>query len=144
MNIHTSCTPPTKRPSSSVRATAILAALAVAACAPEPVGGPTIQADSGAAIPAHTGAGGGTGPGATRLDIDYQRFVLDNGLTLLVYSDHSTPTVFVGMWYGVGSKDEPTGKSGFAHLFEHLMFQGTTNRERRVLQAVPRRVAPPA
>ncbi|MBT8086511.1 MAG: insulinase family protein, partial [Gammaproteobacteria bacterium] len=43
--------------------------------------------------------------------------------------DHSTPTVFVGMWYAVGSKDEPPGKTGFAHLFEHLMFQGTANRE---------------
>ncbi|MGB5510620.1 MAG: pitrilysin family protein, partial [Woeseiaceae bacterium] len=42
--------------------------------------------------------------------------------------DHSTPTVFVGMWYAVGSKDEPPGKTGFAHLFEHLMFQGTENR----------------
>ena len=46
-----------------------------------------------------------------------------------MHSDHSTPTVFVGMWYGVGSKDEPPGKTGFAHLFEHLMFQGTENRE---------------
>ena len=54
---------------------------------------------------------------------------LSNGLTVLVHSDHSTPTVFVGMWYGVGSKDEPEGKTGFAHLFEHLMFQGTENRE---------------
>ena len=65
----------------------------------------------------------------TRVDIDYARFLLDNGLTVLVHSDHSTPTVFVGMWYGVGSKDEPAGKTGFAHLFEHLMFQGTANRE---------------
>ncbi len=65
----------------------------------------------------------------TQVDIDYGRFQLDNGLTLLVHSDHSTPTVFVGMWYGVGSKDEPAGKTGFAHLFEHLMFQGTANRE---------------
>ncbi len=66
---------------------------------------------------------------ATKIDIAYERFVLDNGLTVLVHSDHSTPTVFVGMWYGVGSKDEPEGKTGFAHLFEHLMFQGTENRE---------------
>ena len=66
---------------------------------------------------------------ATQLDLAYERFELDNGLTVLVHSDHSTPTVFVGMWYGVGSKDEPEGKSGFAHLFEHLMFQGSENRE---------------
>ena len=66
---------------------------------------------------------------ATQIDLPYERFQLDNGLTVLVQSDHSTPTVFVGMWYGVGSKDEPDGKTGFAHLFEHLMFQGTENRE---------------
>ncbi len=65
----------------------------------------------------------------TLVNIDYERFVLDNGLTVLVHSDHSVPTVFVGMWYGVGSKDEPEGKTGFAHLFEHLMFQGTENRD---------------
>ena len=66
---------------------------------------------------------------ATQVDIPYETFTLDNGLTVLVHSDHSTPTVFVGMWYAVGSKDEPVGKTGFAHLFEHLMFQGTENRE---------------
>ncbi len=66
---------------------------------------------------------------ATQVDIPFERFVLDNGLTVLVHSDHSTPTVFVGMWYGVGSKNEPDGKTGFAHLFEHLMFQGTENRD---------------
>jgi len=66
---------------------------------------------------------------STQVDIPYETFSLDNGLTVLVHSDHSTPTVFVGMWYGVGSKDEPEGKTGFAHLFEHLMFQGTENRD---------------
>ena len=66
---------------------------------------------------------------ATQVDLPYERFQLDNGLTVLVHSDHSTPTVFVGMWYGVGSKNEPEGRTGFAHLFEHLMFQGSENRE---------------
>ncbi len=66
---------------------------------------------------------------SNQVDLDYEMFRLDNGLTVLVHSDHSTPTVFVGMWYGVGSKDEPRGKTGFAHLFEHLMFQGTENRD---------------
>ena len=65
----------------------------------------------------------------TQVNIPYEMFKLDNGLTVIVHSDHSTPTVSVSMWYGVGSKDEPEGKSGFAHLFEHLMFQGTENRE---------------
>ena len=63
-----------------------------------------------------------------RIDIPYEVFTLDNGLTTIVHTDRSVPTVFVGVWYGVGSKDEPAGKSGFAHLFEHLMFQGTSNR----------------
>ncbi|MBT8092350.1 MAG: insulinase family protein, partial [Gammaproteobacteria bacterium] len=66
---------------------------------------------------------------STQVDIPYEQFTLDNGLTVLVHSDHSTPTIFVGMWYAVGSKDEPPGKTGFAHLFEHLMFQGTSSRE---------------
>ncbi len=66
---------------------------------------------------------------ATQVDLPYERFELENGLTVLVHSDHSTPTVFVGMWYGVGSKNEPEGKTGFAHLFEHLMFQGSENRD---------------
>ena len=66
---------------------------------------------------------------ATQVNITYERFQLSNGLTVLVHSDHSTPTVFVGMWYGVGSKNEPEGKTGFAHLFEHLMFQGSENRD---------------
>ena len=66
---------------------------------------------------------------STQVDIPYETFQLDNGLTVLVHSDHSIPTVFVGMWYAVGSKDEPAGKTGFAHLFEHLMFQGTESRE---------------
>ena len=66
---------------------------------------------------------------ATQVNIPYDLFRLENGLTVIVHEDRSTPTVFVGMWYGVGSKDEPEGKTGFAHLFEHLMFQGTENRE---------------
>ena len=66
---------------------------------------------------------------ATQIDLPYERFQLENGLTVLVHSDHSTPTVFVGMWYGVGSKNEPDGRTGFAHLFEHLMFQGSENRD---------------
>jgi zinc protease len=66
---------------------------------------------------------------ATQVDLPYERFELENGLTVLVHSDHSTPTVFVGMWYGVGSKNEPEGRTGFAHLFEHLMFQGSENRD---------------
>ncbi len=59
------------------------------------------------------------------LDIPYHKTVLGNGLTLLVHEDHKTPIVAVNVWYHVGSKDEKLGRTGFAHLFEHLMFNGS-------------------
>lgn len=59
--------------------------------------------------------------------IDFQRFVLNNGLTVLVHEDHSTPMVAVNVLYKVGSRDESIDKTGFAHLFEHLMFGGSEN-----------------
>ena len=58
-------------------------------------------------------------------DIPYQKFVLPNGLTLVVHEDHKAPIVAVNVWYHVGSKNEKPGKTGFAHLFEHLMFNGS-------------------
>jgi len=63
--------------------------------------------------------------GADGLDIPYQKFVLKNGLTLIVHEDKKAPIVSVNVWYHVGSKDEKPGKTGFAHLFEHLMFNGS-------------------
>lgn len=62
-----------------------------------------------------------------RLDIPATRFELPNGLTVIVHEDHSAPLVAVSVWYHVGSKNEPKGKTGFAHLFEHLMFNGSEN-----------------
>ena len=59
--------------------------------------------------------------------IPYQKFVLDNGLTLILHSDDSDPLVHVDMTYHVGSGREELGKSGFAHFFEHMMFQGSEN-----------------
>src|SRR6476619_1519987 len=59
--------------------------------------------------------------------IPHTVFKLANGLTVLVHQDHKAPVVAVSVWYNVGSKDEPKGKTGFAHLFEHLMFNGTEN-----------------
>jgi len=56
-------------------------------------------------------------------DLAYSRFVLPNGLTVVVHEDHKAPVVAVSVWYHVGSSYEPKGKTGFAHLFEHLMFQ---------------------
>ena len=55
-------------------------------------------------------------------DIAYTRFTLPNGLTVIVHEDHKAPVVAVSIWYHIGSADEPKGKTGFAHLFEHLMF----------------------
>ncbi|MEE4337973.1 M16 family metallopeptidase [Erythrobacter sp.] len=59
--------------------------------------------------------------------IPYERFQLENGLTVIVHEDRKAPIVGVAVWYNVGSKDEPEGKTGFAHLFEHLMFNGSEN-----------------
>lgn len=64
---------------------------------------------------------------AAEVDIQYDKFTLDNGLRVIVHEDRKAPIVAVSVWYHVGSKDEPEGKSGFAHLFEHLMFNGTEN-----------------
>jgi len=61
------------------------------------------------------------------IDIPFEKFRLDNGLTVIVHEDRKAPIVAVGVWYHVGSKDEPEGKTGFAHLFEHIMFQGSEN-----------------
>lgn len=67
------------------------------------------------------------GQAAATVNIPYQEFTLPNGLTVIVHEDHKAPIVAVNIWYGVGSKNEPAGRSGFAHLFEHLMFNGSEN-----------------
>ncbi|HUG99417.1 MAG TPA: pitrilysin family protein [Gammaproteobacteria bacterium] len=61
------------------------------------------------------------------VDIPFEEFTLDNGLRVIVHTDRKAPIVAVNLWYFVGSKDEPEGRTGFAHLFEHLMFQGSEN-----------------
>ena len=58
---------------------------------------------------------------------DYTMTTLSNGLQVVFLEDHSTPIVHLSVWYHVGSKDERPGRTGFAHLFEHLMFQGSAN-----------------
>ena len=65
--------------------------------------------------------------GAAAGDIAYEKFVLDNGLTLIVHEDRKAPIVAFNVWYHVGSKNERAGRTGFAHLFEHLMFNGSEN-----------------
>jgi predicted Zn-dependent peptidase len=61
------------------------------------------------------------------VDIPYQQFTLKNGLRVVVHTDRKAPVVAVSVWYDVGSKHEPQGSTGFAHLFEHLMFNGSEN-----------------
>lgn len=61
--------------------------------------------------------------------LQYQRFTLPNGLTVILHTDRSTPIAHVQLWYHVGSKNERPGRTGFAHLFEHMMFKGSKNVE---------------
>ena len=68
-------------------------------------------------------------PASAGIDIPYTQFTLPNGLTVIVHEDRKAPVVSVAIWYHVGSKDEPADKTGFAHLFEHLMFNGSENHK---------------
>jgi zinc protease len=69
-------------------------------------------------------------------NIPYTKFVLKNGLTVLVHEDHKAPIVAVNTWYHVGSKNEKPGKTGFAHLFEHLMFSGSDDFNHTYINAM--------
>jgi zinc protease len=83
-----------------------------------------------ATLSACTSLGGGDTRSAGALpdpDIVYEKHTLDNGLTLIIHQDHKAPIAAVNVWYHVGSKDEKPGRTGFAHLFEHLMFNGSEN-----------------
>ena len=69
------------------------------------------------------------GPEPTIPDLKVETYTLPNGLSVILHEDHTTPFVGVNLWYKVGSKDEKTGRTGFAHLFEHLMFQGSEHHD---------------
>jgi zinc protease len=72
------------------------------------------------------GPGGARPPGAQAVPrIPFEKYTLDNGLEVILAPDHSTPVVAVNTWYHVGSADEQPGRTGFAHLFEHIMFMGS-------------------
>ena len=62
-------------------------------------------------------------------DLKVEKYTLPNGLEVILHEDHTTPVVGVNLWYKVGSKDEKAGRTGFAHLFEHLMFQGSQHHD---------------
>ncbi|MGH8189131.1 MAG: M16 family metallopeptidase, partial [Steroidobacteraceae bacterium] len=66
----------------------------------------------------------------TRMELPYTKHTLANGLDVLVHEDHHVPIVAVNVWYHVGSKDERPGRTGFAHLFEHLMFEGSEHHNK--------------
>ena len=63
-------------------------------------------------------------------ELAFQKFTLSNGLQVVLHEDHALPTVGVNLWYHVGSKNEEAGRTGFAHLFEHVMFEGSKNHNR--------------
>lgn len=106
-------------------------ALILAACGPQ--GGddrPQSPADGeSASVQAADGGSGDAGIELPEIDIPYDKFQLDNGLTVIVHEDRKAPIVAVNIWYHVGSKDEGPSQTGFAHLFEHLMFQGSEHWE---------------
>src|SRR6188472_631104 len=70
-------------------------------------------------------AAGATAQPQKSLDVTYTQFDLPNGLHVILHEDHTVPVVTVNVWYHVGSAREHTGRTGFAHLFEHLMFMGS-------------------
>jgi zinc protease len=74
----------------------------------------------------------------SNLEIPCEEFVLDNGLRVVVHEDHKTPIVAVNIWYHVGSKNEKLGKTGFAHLFEHLMFGGSEHLQGSFIESMER------
>jgi len=68
-----------------------------------------------------------TREGGDTIKIPFEQFKLPNGLTVILSVDRTTPTVAVNVWYHVGSKNEVPGRTGFAHLFEHVMITGSGN-----------------
>jgi zinc protease len=110
-----------KRLSLLLATTVSLGAISACATAPQmaatPAPAPVATAAEPAPVPALI----------SQVAIPHEQFQLDNGLTVLVHTDRKAPVVGVAMWYNVGSKDEPKGQTGFAHLFEHLMYSGSEN-----------------
>jgi len=114
----------------SVSLAALLAVIAPAAPVMAQTSVAPAAATSPAALTAAQAAALQAAPVAelvSEVDIPWKRFTLDNGLTVIVHEDRKAPVVALSVWYNVGSKDEPKGSTGFAHLFEHLMFGGSEN-----------------
>ena len=65
------------------------------------------------------------------VSIAFDKVVLSNGLEVILHQDHTIPLAAVNVWYHVGSKDEEQGRTGFAHLFEHVMFEGSKHHNQQ-------------
>jgi zinc protease len=76
------------------------------------------------------------GNGGRKLQLQFEKYTLANGLQVILHQDRKLPVVHVNLWYHVGSKNEKVGRSGFAHLFEHMMFQGSKNADGEYLSLV--------
>ena len=108
---------------------AIALAATLAACtrntddAPANGGGSTDQAESAAS----TSSSAAVLAAATALEIDFEKYTLDNGLEVILHRDHSDPVVAVASIFHVGSNREEPGRTGFAHFFEHMSFNDSEN-----------------
>lgn len=104
---------------------ASLSALALSACAAQPTA--PVASTPPAATPAVAAEPAPLSALVQAIDIPYDSFTLPNGLTVLVHTDRKAPIVGVTLYYRIGSKYEPRGKTGFAHLYEHIFFGGSEN-----------------
>jgi zinc protease len=107
------------------RTRSTLAAVILGAAAPFALAALHQSAPPALAQSATSGQSATSATSAIRVAIPFEKYTLDNGLEVILHEDHRTPVVTVNIWYHVGSKDELPGKNGFAHLFEHVMFQGS-------------------
>jgi zinc protease len=88
---------------------------------------PSFVRPAAAALALLAAAAPAAAQGATRVDIPFESYRLQNGLRVVLSPDPATPVVAVNLWYDVGSRNERAGRTGFAHLFEHMMFEGSEN-----------------
>ena len=83
------------------------------------------QAPSPPAAPSPAPPAAGPAPASDLPQVAFEKYTLANGLEVILHEDHRMPEIAVDVWYKVGARDEAPGRTGFAHLFEHVMFQGT-------------------
>ena len=87
--------------------------------------GPACQSSAVSDTDCRPATSSASSSGAISLSLQTSTYTLPNGMTVVLHEDHSLPKVVINTWFHVGSKDESPGRTGFAHLFEHLMFMGT-------------------